>query len=69
MAGQGRLVSFSQVQAGDLVFWGSPGNYYHVALYVGDGQVLEAANPSQPVRVHSIWSSGDVASYVGRPSA
>ena len=69
MAGQGRLVSFSQVQAGDLVFWGSPGNYYHVALYVGDGQVLEAPNPSQPVRVHSIWSSGDVASYVGRPSA
>ncbi|TFD56787.1 NlpC/P60 family protein [Cryobacterium suzukii] len=69
MAQQGNLVSFAQVQVGDLVFWGSPGNYYHVAIYVGSGQVLEAPNPSARVRVHSIWSSWAVAPYVGRPSA
>ncbi len=69
MARQGNLVSFAQVQVGDLVFWGSPGNYYHVAIYVGNGQVLEAPNPSARVRVHSIWSSWAVAPYVGRPAA
>ncbi|WP_104198986.1 NlpC/P60 family protein [Cryobacterium sp. Y29] len=69
MAQQGNLVSFAQVQVGDLVFWGSPGNYYHVAIYVGNGQVLEAPNPSAHVRVHSIWSPWAVAPYVGRPAA
>ncbi|TFD24920.1 NlpC/P60 family protein [Cryobacterium sp. TMS1-13-1] len=69
MARQGKLVSFAQVQVGDLVFWGSPGNYYHVAIYVGGGQVIEAPNPSARVRVHSIWSSWAVAPYVGRPAA
>lgn len=68
MAGQGKLVPFSQVQVGDLVFWGSPGNYYHVAIYVGGGQILEAPDYGKPVRVHGIWSPGEVAPYVGRPS-
>ncbi|MGY4858300.1 C40 family peptidase [Cryobacterium sp. AP23] len=68
MASQGKLVSLSNVQVGDLLFWGVPGNYYHVAIYVGGGQILEAPNPTAPVRVHSIWSPGEVAPYVGRPS-
>ena len=68
MAGQGKLVSFSQVQVGDLVFWGSAGDYYHVAIYVGGGQILEAPDYGKPVRVHSIWSPGQVAPYVGRPA-
>ena len=67
MANQGRLVPFSQAQRGDLVFWGGGGDYYHVAIYVGGGRILEAPNPSAPVRIHSIWSAGDVAPYVGRP--
>jgi cell wall-associated NlpC family hydrolase len=69
MASQGKLVSFANVQVGDLLYWGSAGNYYHTAIYVGGGQILEAPNPSQRVRVHSIWSIGAVAPYVGRPSA
>jgi cell wall-associated NlpC family hydrolase len=68
LAGQGKLVSLSNVQVGDLLFWGVPGNYYHVAIYYGGGQILEAPNPTAPVRVHSIWSPGEVAPYVGRPS-
>ena len=68
MASQGRLVSFSNVQVGDLVFWGGGGDYYHVAIYVGGGQVLEAPDVGKPVRIHSIWSPGDVAPYVGRPT-
>ncbi|MFT2818212.1 C40 family peptidase [Leifsonia sp. A12D58] len=68
MSNRGRLVSFSQAQVGDLVFWGVPGNYYHVAIYMGGGQILEAPDYGKPVRIHPIWSWGDVAPYVGRPS-
>lgn len=70
MANQGKLVPFSQAQVGDLVFWeDSPGDYYHVAIFMGGGQILEAPNENAPVRIHSIWGWGDVASYVGRPTA
>ena len=69
MANQGRLVPFGQAQVGDLVFWeDSPGDYYHVAIYMGGGDVLEAPNEYSPVRIHSIWGWGDVAAYVGRPT-
>ena len=68
MAAQGKLVSFSKAQAGDLVFWGSPGNYYHVAIYLGGGRILEAPDVGKPVREYGIWSPGQVAAYVGRPS-
>lgn len=67
MAAQGKLVPYSQRQRGDLLFWGGSGDYYHVAIYLGDGQMIEAPNPSSPVRVHSIW--GTPTGMVGRPSA
>lgn len=69
MADRGLLVPFSDVRVGDLVFWSSGYDYYHVAIYVGGGQVLEAPDVGKPVRIHSIWGWSDVASYVGRPSA
>jgi cell wall-associated NlpC family hydrolase len=68
MGNQGRLLPFSQAQVGDLVFWGGGGDYYHVAIYMGGGQVLEAPDYGKPVRIHAIWGWGDVAAYVGRPS-
>ncbi len=69
MASAGRLVPFSEVQRGDLVFWTSGGgDFYHNAIYVGGGQIIEAADYGKPVRIHSIWSPGDVAPYVGRPT-
>jgi peptidoglycan DL-endopeptidase CwlO len=67
MRSQGKLVPFSQAQAGDLVFWGSPGNYWHVALHTGSG-IIEAPNPSRPVREYFIHTRGEVAPYVGRPT-
>ena len=42
----------SQLQPGDLLFWGSsrsPGSIYHVALYVGGGQMIHASRPGRPV--------------------
>src|SRR5690625_2911832 len=42
--------SLSNVQPGDLVFWsnnGSSSGIYHVAVYIGDGQIAQARNPQQ----------------------
>jgi|GEM_PF-911138 len=41
-------VPLSQLQRGDLVFSTSsgPGSIYHVAIYIGNGQVVQARNPS-----------------------
>jgi cell wall-associated NlpC family hydrolase/outer membrane murein-binding lipoprotein Lpp len=65
---RGHLVSLADAERGDLLFWGSGGDYYHTAIYLGSGQILEAANPSVPVRIHTVWSASQVAPLVGRPS-
>ncbi|MEV5382293.1 NlpC/P60 family protein [Streptomyces sp. NPDC052721] len=45
----GRRVSRSELQPGDLVFFYS--GISHVGIYVGDGQMIHAPNPSAPVRL------------------
>ncbi len=45
----GTQVSVSAVQPGDLLFWGGVGSAYHVAVYVGGGMYIDAANPSKGV--------------------
>lgn len=69
MRNQGKLVPFSERQRGDLIFWSDNGggDYYHVAIYLGNGRIIEAPNETKPVREYFIWGMGDVASYVGRP--
>ncbi|MDH6579737.1 transglycosylase family protein [Kitasatospora sp. MAP5-34] len=50
-------VSLDSLQPGDLLFWsnnGSNSGVYHVAMYVGGGQYVEAANPSAGVKMESI---------------
>ncbi len=54
----GRRVPLSQLQPGDLVFWGSPA--YHVGIYVGGGRILDAPHTGTVVQIQSIW---------GRPSS
>jgi cell wall-associated NlpC family hydrolase len=46
---QGRSVSLSHLEVGDLLFWGVPGAAYHVAIYVGSGKYIAAQNPSSGV--------------------
>lgn len=58
----GRQVSVSQLQAGDLVFWGSHGNTYHVGLYLGNNQYLDAPQPGKRVQIASL-SSYNPASF------
>ncbi|MFD0316824.1 C40 family peptidase [Streptomyces flavalbus] len=50
--GAGRRVSRSELLPGDLVFFYS--GISHVGLYVGDGQMIHAPNPSSPVRLAPI---------------
>jgi len=42
----GVTISESQLQPGDLVFYASGGRVYHVAIYIGGGQVVHAASTS-----------------------
>ena len=48
----GRIVSMSELQAGDLLFYSnSSGRINHVALYIGGGQVVHASNPRDGIKV------------------
>ena len=46
---QGSTVSMSNLQPGDLLFWGSASAPYHVGIYVGNNQYIHAATPGQGV--------------------
>ncbi len=52
--GSGTPVSQSQLQPGDLVFYYSPVS--HVGIYIGNGQIVHAANPSTGVQVSPVFS-------------
>ncbi|MGW3633393.1 C40 family peptidase [Streptomyces sp. NPDC005122] len=50
----GTPVSLSNVQVGDILYWGSAGSAYHVGVYIGNGQYLDAANPSKGVVIQNL---------------
>ncbi len=52
--GSGTPVSVSALQPGDLVFYYSPVS--HVGIYVGNGQIVHAANPGTGVQMTSVGS-------------
>jgi cell wall-associated NlpC family hydrolase len=56
-------VPYSNARAGDLIFWGTPGHTSHVALLVGNGQIVEAAPPrgGNSVHIRSIYGSHSFA--------
>ncbi|MEU6662347.1 C40 family peptidase [Streptomyces sp. NPDC046821] len=50
----GTPVSLSNLQVGDLLYWGAAGSAYHVGVYIGNGQYLDAANPSKGVVIQDL---------------
>lgn len=53
-ARQGKSISAAQIQPGDLVFYGSGKHINHVALYIGNGQIVHASTESTGIKV-SNW--------------
>lgn len=49
-------VPFAQHQPGDLLFYGHPGNYYHVVIVSGPNTVIHAPKEGDHVKEAHIWS-------------
>jgi peptidoglycan DL-endopeptidase CwlO len=53
-------VPISQVQPGDLVFFGNPA--HHVGMYIGNGLMIEAPHTGAVIQLSSIWAD-DLAGF------
>ncbi len=55
-ANSGRAVTSSQMRPGDLIFYAnSSGTVNHVAMYIGNGQIVHAASTRSGIRI-STWN-------------
>lgn len=54
-AGYGRSVSTSELQPGDLIFYGSGSSISHVAIYIGNGQIVHASNSRDGIKVSNAF--------------
>lgn len=64
---QGAQVPVDQAQPGDLLFWSSDGSQpgiYHVAIFLGDGQMIEAPTFGLTVRETAVRTEGLMPSAV-----
>lgn len=52
--GMGESVAFSDLQAGDLLFWGSGKGIYHVGIYIGDGNYIHAGASAHSICIQSM---------------
>ncbi len=51
---EGKSISRSELQPGDLVFYAQNGSINHVALYIGNGQVIHARNSKYGIAISNI---------------
>lgn len=47
----GTAIKLSEAQPGDLIFYGKGSTINHVAIYIGNGQVIHASNPKTGIRI------------------
>ncbi|MCX4748188.1 C40 family peptidase [Kitasatospora sp. NBC_01287] len=62
-------VTYDQLRPGDLVFWthtGRAADIYHVAIYLGDDQMIEAPRTGVPIKQASLWIMG-TPDFYARP--
>ncbi len=51
----GTTISSSNARPGDLVFYGSGSSISHVAIYIGNGQVIHASNPRTGIKISNMY--------------
>lgn len=49
------VASLAQAQPGDLLFFGNPA--YHVAIYAGDGKLIESPEPGKTVHITDVYQT------------
>lgn len=50
-AGRGKRINSSSAKPGDLFFYGKGGKINHVAIYIGNGQIVHASSPTTGIKV------------------
>jgi cell wall-associated NlpC family hydrolase len=59
-------LKITDLQPGDLVFWGtSPNTIHHVALYIGNDQIIQAPHTGDVVKISPLYASAP--NFFGRP--
>lgn len=66
-------ISLSNIRPGDLLFWGTSASnnnadsIYHVAMYIGNGQMIEAVSPGKPLAISNVRYNSGLMPFAGRP--
>jgi cell wall-associated NlpC family hydrolase len=68
----GAQLPVRQAQPGDLLFWAydtsNPDSIHHVAMYLGDGRMVEAANQTVPLRQRTVsFDEHELMPFAVRP--
>ena len=50
----GTTIKVSEAKPGDLIFYGKGKTINHVAIYIGNGQVVHASNPKTGIRISNV---------------
>ena len=48
-------VTIADLLPGDLVFYGTPKDVYHVGIYIGGGQMIDAPETGEDVHIQTIY--------------
>lgn len=70
----GAMLPVEQAQRGDLLFWAydssNPSTIHHVAIYLGDGEIVEAQQPGVPIHTRDVsWDESGLLPQAVRPGA
>jgi cell wall-associated NlpC family hydrolase len=64
-ASRGRRVSLRRLEVGDLVFYGGSGSYSHVAIYAGNGRVIDAPHSGAVVSYSRVGDAATARRLIG----
>jgi uncharacterized protein YgiM (DUF1202 family) len=51
----GTNIGVSEALPGDLIFYSNGGRINHVAMYIGNGQVIHASNPRSGIKISNVY--------------